>query len=192
MRQAPRGRPFQPGQSGNPGGRPAIVGELRELARAHAPEAIAELARLAKDAKSETARIAAIKELLDRGYGKPTQFVAAENDEPALNDLNLEELRASMLADFERVFPEYRLVTKPRSASRSTRTCSGMPAATRWPIRASIPERSRPIWATAQSIRPHAMRRWPRVGSKTSGARDSDDAWGAAPPVTLTEYTRPG
>ena len=69
-----------------------------------------ELARLTKDAKSETARIAAIKELLDRAYGKPTQFVAAENDEPALNDLNLEELRASMLADFERVFPEYRLV----------------------------------------------------------------------------------
>ena len=50
-----------------------------------------------------------IKELLDCDYGKPTQFVA-ENDEPALNDLNLEELRASMLADFERVFPEYRLV----------------------------------------------------------------------------------
>jgi len=87
-----------------------VIAELRELARAHAPEAIAELARLAKDAKSETARIAAIKELLDRAYGKPTQFVAAENDEPALNDLNLEELRASMLADFERVFPEYRLV----------------------------------------------------------------------------------
>ena len=84
MRQAPRGRPFQPGQSGNPGGRPVIVGKLRELARAHALGAIAELARLAKDAKSETARIAAIKELLDRAYDKPTQFVAAEDDEPAL------------------------------------------------------------------------------------------------------------
>ncbi len=106
----PGPRPFQPGQSGNPGGRPRVIAELRELARAHAPEAIAELARLAKDAKSETARIAAIKELLDRAYGKPTQFVAAENDEQALNDLNLEELRAGILADLERVFPEYRLV----------------------------------------------------------------------------------
>jgi hypothetical protein len=108
--QAPRGRPFQPGQSGNPGGRPRVIAELRELARAHAPEAVAELARLAKDAKSETARIAAIKELLDRGFGKATQFVAAENDEPALNDLNLEELRAGILTDVERIFPEYRLV----------------------------------------------------------------------------------
>jgi hypothetical protein len=65
---------------GNPGGRPRIVGELRDLARAHAPAAIQELARLALKAKSETARIAAIRELLDRGFGKPTQFVAADND----------------------------------------------------------------------------------------------------------------
>jgi hypothetical protein len=56
-----------------------------------------------------SARIAAIRELLDRGFGKPTQFVAADN-EPALEDLNLEELRAEILADFERSFPEYRVV----------------------------------------------------------------------------------
>jgi hypothetical protein len=36
--------------------------------------------------------------------------VAAENDEPAINDLNLEELRAEILADLERIFPEYRFV----------------------------------------------------------------------------------
>ena len=59
--------------------------------------------------------------------------------------------------------------TKPRLASRSIRTCSRMPAATRWPIKASIPEPCRAISAIAPSIRPHAMRRWPRVGSKTSG-----------------------
>jgi hypothetical protein len=86
---------------------------LRDLARAHAPEAVRELARLAKHAKSEAARIAAIKELLDRAYGKPTQFVAADN-EPALSDLNLEELRAGTLTDFQRAFPEYRLVPAKR------------------------------------------------------------------------------
>jgi len=35
--------------------------------------AIKELARLAAKAESETARVAAIKELLDRGYGKAMQ-----------------------------------------------------------------------------------------------------------------------
>jgi hypothetical protein len=33
------------------------------------------LARLALKAKNETARIAAIRELLDRGYGRPRQAV---------------------------------------------------------------------------------------------------------------------
>jgi hypothetical protein len=51
--------------------------------------------------------------LLDRGFGKPTQFVAADN-EPALSDLNLEELRAGILTDFQRAFPEYRLVPAKR------------------------------------------------------------------------------
>ena len=64
--------------SGNPGGRPKAVEEIRELACAHCPDAIAELARLAVKAKSEAARIAAIRELLDRGYGKATQPLADE------------------------------------------------------------------------------------------------------------------
>jgi hypothetical protein len=64
---------FRKGRSGNPGGRPRVLGELQELARQQAPTVIVELARLALKAKSETARIAAIRELLDRGYGRPRQ-----------------------------------------------------------------------------------------------------------------------
>jgi len=63
------------GKSGNPGGRPKVLGEVQELARQYAPAAIVELARLALKAKNETARIAAIRELLDRGYGRTRQSV---------------------------------------------------------------------------------------------------------------------
>jgi hypothetical protein len=76
---------FRKGESGNPGGRPKVLGEIQELARQHVPSAIAELARLALKAKSETARIAAIRELLDRGYGRPRQ--AVEVSAPADNPL---------------------------------------------------------------------------------------------------------
>ena len=43
------------------------------MAQQYGPEAIAELARLATQAESEAARVAAIKELLDRGYGRAVQ-----------------------------------------------------------------------------------------------------------------------
>ena len=78
---------FRKGQSGNPGGRPKVLGEVQELARQYAPKAIVELARLALRAKRETARIAAIRELLDRGYGRPRQ--AMEVSVPADNPLQL-------------------------------------------------------------------------------------------------------
>ncbi len=47
--------------------------EIKDLARTHAPSAMKELARLALKAESEQARVAAIKELFDRGYGKASQ-----------------------------------------------------------------------------------------------------------------------
>ena len=51
------------------------TGEVRELAQACAPAAIAELARLAAHAKTEATRVAAIKEILDRAHGKAAQAV---------------------------------------------------------------------------------------------------------------------
>jgi hypothetical protein len=49
------------------------LAEIRALAQGHAPAALEALARLAVDAESEQARLAACNALLDRAYGKPTQ-----------------------------------------------------------------------------------------------------------------------
>jgi hypothetical protein len=68
------------GQSGNPGGRPKVLAELRDLARRHAPAAIQELARLAVEAESEAVRVAAIREILDRGYGRAGPLVPGYDD----------------------------------------------------------------------------------------------------------------
>lgn len=70
------GRPFQKGQSGNPGGRPKEDPELKNLARAHTAEAIATLVAIMTGQRSPaSARVAAANALLDRGYGKPQQSV---------------------------------------------------------------------------------------------------------------------
>lgn len=47
--------------------------DIKALAQVHASKAMTELARLATEAESEAARVAAIKELFDRGFGKAKQ-----------------------------------------------------------------------------------------------------------------------
>jgi hypothetical protein len=69
----PRGRPFVPGQSGNPGGRPKDVLGIQRLALERCPEAIEKLTELMRSAKSERAQADAASKILDRGCGKPTQ-----------------------------------------------------------------------------------------------------------------------
>lgn len=57
-------------------GRPnRVTADVKALAQQHTPAAVQELARLALHAQSEQARVAAIKELLDRGHGRATQPV---------------------------------------------------------------------------------------------------------------------
>ena len=72
-----KGKPFQKGISGNPGGRPKVLGDIQELARQRSPEAIDTLAKIMDDAKAPpAARVAAANSLLDRGYGKPSQPIS--------------------------------------------------------------------------------------------------------------------
>ena len=65
---------FKKGQSGNPGGRPKEIAEVRELAREQTEFAIETLVRIAGDKKAtHAAQVSAASALLDRGWGKPIQ-----------------------------------------------------------------------------------------------------------------------
>lgn len=48
-------------------------GTIEELARSHAPAAMATLVTIAETGDSEAARVSAANAILDRGYGKPSQ-----------------------------------------------------------------------------------------------------------------------
>jgi len=84
---------FLPGQSGNPSGRPKVVAHIQELARQHAPQALAALVEIATSGVSENARVAAACALLDRGYGKPASATQIIPPPPRdLRDMSKEEL----------------------------------------------------------------------------------------------------
>ena len=74
---------FQPGQSGNPGGRPKNSLRLKEIARQHTDAAIETLVAALK-AENENTRVAAANSLLDRAWGKPAQAIVGgdEDDNP--------------------------------------------------------------------------------------------------------------
>jgi hypothetical protein len=52
-----------------------ITADIRALAQSHTETAISMLATILTTSENDSARIAAAKELLDRGYGKSTQAV---------------------------------------------------------------------------------------------------------------------
>ena len=73
----PRGKPFAPGNSANPGGRPKLpedIKHVRELARQYTTQAVSTLADVMKNG-SGAARVAAANAVLDRGWGRPEQAI---------------------------------------------------------------------------------------------------------------------
>jgi hypothetical protein len=71
---------WRPGQSGNPGGRPKVSAEIRDLARDHGAQAIERLVAL-MHSKNENVAVRAAEALLDRGYGRPIQGVELSEQE---------------------------------------------------------------------------------------------------------------
>ena len=68
---------FQPGKSGNPGGRPKNNQELKEAFRAHTMEAKNVLVEVMNDKESKSGdRVRAAEVVLNRAWGTPEQSVA--------------------------------------------------------------------------------------------------------------------
>lgn len=77
-----RGRPFEKGQSGNPGGRPKAVLEIQELCRALTPKGVKRLeAIIDSDDAPHAAQVAAVREIFDRAWGKAPQAITGEGGE---------------------------------------------------------------------------------------------------------------
>lgn len=75
-------RPWKPGQSGNPSGRPkGIAAVVKDRV---APEDLVDiLVSVANDPRAKASeRIAAVRELADRGWGKAPAFAAIEGADP--------------------------------------------------------------------------------------------------------------
>ena len=71
---------FAPGISGNPGGRPKLPAEMKEIFQAKGPEA-AEILVKHLHASDPRVSVAAAREILDRAYGKPVQSINVDREE---------------------------------------------------------------------------------------------------------------
>jgi hypothetical protein len=84
---------FEKGKSGNPGGRPKVLGDIQELFRERTKEARDGLVTIIRDPKAPAAaRVAACNTILDRGYGRPAQTVHATTLRKTVEELTDEEL----------------------------------------------------------------------------------------------------
>jgi hypothetical protein len=67
-----RSTSFQPGRSGNPGGRPKTEVDIAAMARIHGPKCIQVIVGMLSG-EDHKLRLAAAVALLDRGFGRPKQ-----------------------------------------------------------------------------------------------------------------------
>lgn len=70
---------FKPGVSGNAGGRPKLIAEVRELAGKQTTAAIKTLVECMASCEEGRVRVAAASAILDRAIGKPTQAITGED-----------------------------------------------------------------------------------------------------------------
>jgi hypothetical protein len=94
----PTSTSFKPGETGNPGGRPKVVKEVRQLAQQYTVEAIQTLANIMQDpSEHASARVHAADIILNRGHGKAPQTFEATNLD-VLTDAELDRTISDAIA----------------------------------------------------------------------------------------------
>ena len=93
--KANRGR-FKKGQSGNPGGRPKMPPDMKAAIQEKTPELLKSLFALARQKDDPRVQAVAIKELLDRGWGRAAQTINAKIEGVDPSEAHLEALREIM------------------------------------------------------------------------------------------------
>lgn len=68
------------------------LNRIRELCREMAPAAINELGRIMRFSESDKVRLSAIKEILDRGYGKVAQVIqySADSEKDSMEEMGID------------------------------------------------------------------------------------------------------
>lgn len=87
----PRGKPFQPGQSGNKRGRPAKTPEertLEQMCRDKTPEALDVLLKIMENGEQERNRMTAAMAIIERAHGKPVQPTTLSGPDGGKVDMN--------------------------------------------------------------------------------------------------------
>jgi len=74
-------KPGTPKTGGRQKGTPnKATAALRDIARQYTEEAVEALVGILRDGETDAAKVAAAKEILDRGYGKATTVIAGDED----------------------------------------------------------------------------------------------------------------
>lgn len=108
-----RGRPIQKGQVLNPGGRPKIPEEFKQLAKENSLVALQKVIEILNNPKSKNSeRLKAAEIIMDRAWGKPTQ--STEISGPGGGPIETaHSIDLSMLSDEELATIEAILTKKP-------------------------------------------------------------------------------
>ena len=91
MTKPVRGKPFQPGQSGNPGGRPKMPDALKARIAKLASKDAVDVLQAALSSQDEKVRIQAAGMLMDRAWGKA---ITPSDVKVTSGDLNADHLQA--------------------------------------------------------------------------------------------------